>query len=128
MKNSITFLGNGTAIRVTDPEDGIAGSLLGTAAAVASDPTHYTPVGGHNSATIGATVITLSPPAGSNWVILQALTQNIRLTLDGTTPSATVGFQIRAGDPAVRIPITSTTVIKYIEETSGAVVQRQFIS
>lgn len=87
----------------------------------------YVPIGSHESTTIGAAVYTLPITATAAWLIIQTFNQNVRLTLDGSQPTTTKGFQLRAGDPAVRIPIGTATTIRLREEASGAVVQTQFV-
>lgn len=43
------------------------------------------------------TVVPITPPVGANQVTLSATTQNVRVTFDGSAPSATVGIRIIAG-------------------------------
>jgi hypothetical protein len=81
------------------------------------------PVGSHTQATVSGTVVTLSRPDGTNKILIQSLDQNIRVTIDGTTPTTTLGFQIKAGDPAVIINVAPRTIIKFISETGSASVQ-----
>lgn len=72
---------------------------------------------------------TLTPPAGSNAtkIMLQALTQNVRYTLDGTVPEAAKGFQLKAGDPPIIIPYyDGKTTLKVIEEAATADLQEQW--
>lgn len=47
------------------------------------------------SAPAAATALTV--PAGSDYAIIQALTQNIRWRDDGVDPTASVGMQLTAG-------------------------------
>ena len=54
------------------------------------------------------------------------LGQNVRYTLDGTTPTASKGFLLKAGDPPVIIPITSGMLVKVIEEAASADLQYQW--
>lgn len=108
-----------------------AGSGTGTAAApyalsVATAPLPFTPVGAHTVNSSLSSAVTLTPPAGANALLIQALTQNVRFTLDGTTPTASTGFQIIAGNPAMIIDLSATTVFKIIQETATATIQYQF--
>lgn len=82
--------------------------------------------GAHSDGTAINTHITLTPPAGATKLLIQALTQNIRYTLDGTTPTATCGFQLKAGDPPVMIPIGNDMEIQVIEEAATADMQYQW--
>lgn len=56
---------------------------------------------------------------------LQALTQNIRYTIDNSQASATHGFQLAAG-AIVTVPVPNSGV-SIFEETTGAVVQYQWL-
>ncbi|MFN3652351.1 MAG: hypothetical protein ACK47B_22475 [Armatimonadota bacterium] len=84
------------------------------------------PVGAHSDGLAISAAQTLAPPAGASRLLIQALGQNVRYTLDGTTPTASAGFQLRAGDPPVLIPIGSGTVVKVIEEAATADLQYQW--
>lgn len=87
----------------------------------------FTPtVSGHNSGLTISSATTLTIPAGATQLMIQALTQNVRFTLDGTTPTASLGFQLAAGDPPIILPISSTTVVKVIQETATASLQYNF--
>lgn len=84
------------------------------------------PVGAHNDGHDISSAVTLTPPATATKVIIQAIEQNIRFTLDGTTPTATKGFQIVAGESPITIPVGSGTTLKVIEETATADMQYQW--
>lgn len=86
----------------------------------------FVPVGAHAvDSTISAST-TLTPAAGANALLLQALTQNIRYTLDGTTPTASTGFQLEASKLLlIDVPAGGMT-IKVIEETASASIQYQW--
>ena len=85
-------------------------------------------VGAHSSDYNISAAVTLFKPAGANGIILQALTQNIRFTLDGTTPTASVGFQIPSaawGPTFIPVPGAS---IKIIQEAATASLQYQWVA
>lgn len=112
-------------MRVYDPDGG-------TYADVSEDnplpvEVHADVVGSHTSGRAIAAATTLAPPAGARRVLLQALTQNVRYTLDGTAPTASLGFQLKAGDPPVVIPVGDTVVLKVIEEAATASLQEQWL-
>jgi len=86
----------------------------------------YAPIGSHSSGALISSAITLTKPEGANSILIQTLVQNVRFTLDGTTPTASVGFQILAGNPPMIIAIPGTS-IKVIEETASASLQYQWI-
>lgn len=90
----------------------------------------FNPIGAHYDGTAISSATALTPPAGlaagAAKLLIQALTQNVRYTLDGTTPTASKGFQLVAGDPPIIIPVDSSTVVKVIEEAATADIQYQW--
>ncbi len=84
------------------------------------------PIGAHNDGLDISSAVALNIPSGATKLLIQALTQNVRFTVDGTTPTASKGFQLKAGDPPVVIPISSGTSVKVIEEAATADLQYQF--
>jgi hypothetical protein len=94
----------------------------------------FTPVGSHIAGTdiSSATVImpgNMGVTGQADKVVIQTTAQNIRYTLDGTTPTPTVGFQLKSTDPPRQIiirPETGGVVLTVIEEAGGAVLQVQF--
>lgn len=86
----------------------------------------FNPVGAHVDGTDISSAVALSPASGAIKVLIQALTQNVRYTLDGTTPTASKGFQLKAGDPPVVIMLEDGTTITLIEETATADIQYQW--
>ena len=87
----------------------------------------YAPVGDHTSDDDLGAALLLEKPAGASQIILQALDQNIRFTLDGSDPTATHGFQLAAGSAPVVIAVPGAG-IKVIQEAAGAKLQRQWVS
>jgi hypothetical protein len=87
--------------------------------------TPFNPVGAHTTDTTVSTATTITRPDGGNRLLMQCVTQNIRYTLDGTTPTASVGFRLAAGD-SVEIVLGAAAVVKVIEETASAVVGWQW--
>jgi hypothetical protein len=86
---------------------------------------NYAPIGAHVSNDDLSSVVTLTRPDGASTLIAQAMVANIAFTLDGSTPSATNGFQLTAGDSPMAIVGDS---IKMIQVSAGAVLQRQWVS
>ncbi len=86
----------------------------------------FNPVGAHNADSSGSVARTLLPVAGATKVLLQATTQNIRFTIGNTTPTATVGFRLTAGEVPLVVPLSPNTVIQWIQETATATLQSQF--
>ena len=85
-----------------------------------ASPAPYLPVGSQVAVTSLSGVQTYTVPHYCAGILIQAFTQNVRVTIDGTTPTATVGFQVKAGDPAVFIGAPANTVLRFIEETASA--------
>jgi len=86
----------------------------------------FAPLGAHSDGATISSATTLTPPTGATKIMIQALTQNVRFTLDGTAPTASKGFQLKSGDPAMIISIDSTTVLKVIQEAATADLQYQW--
>lgn len=86
------------------------------------------PVGAHTANSSLSSAATISIPDGATKIIVQALDQNIRYTVGGTAPTTTLGFQLKAGDPPIMVPIGAGTSFKFIEETTTATLQYQFAS
>ena len=80
----------------------------------------------HQSATLAATVLTLNTPTAAQEIVVQAVTENIRFTMDGTAPSATFGFQLVAGNVPVQITITQFTTLRFFREAAGAILEYQY--
>jgi hypothetical protein len=69
------------------------------------------------------TAQTLTVPAGTTHAWLQALTQNVRITLDGTTAEAAVGMRLTAGDPPIEITGEEARNGSFIEEAVGGTLE-----
>ena len=86
----------------------------------------FNPIGAHSDGADVSSAATLTPPTGATKIMMQALTQNVRFTLDGTTPTASAGFQLKAADPPLVIFLRNATTIKVIEESATADLQYQW--
>lgn len=86
----------------------------------------FTPVGAHSDGAVITSATTLTPPPGAGKVLIQALGQNVRFTLDGTAPAAGRGFQLKSGDPPMLIGVGAGATLKVIEETATAYLQYQW--
>ena len=84
--------------------------------------------GSHTTNSSLSSAVTLTPPANATALIIQATVsaKNIRLTLDGTVPTASVGFVLVALDPPVRILVASGMTIKVIEEGASSAIAYQW--
>lgn len=86
----------------------------------------YNPLGVHTTDSTISSATELTPPVtGAQILIIQAFSQAIRYTLDGTTPTATVGFRLAASESDV-IPVSVDTTVTVIEEAGGASIQYQW--
>jgi len=66
----------------------------------------FFPMGRHLSETLGAGVFTPVVEARSTYILAQAITENIRFTIDeGQPPTAAIGFQLVASDPPLLIRV-----------------------
>ena len=90
-----------------------------------NDLLRFDPIGSHSDGDDISSAATLTPADGATKLLIQALDQNVRLTLDGTTPTASKGFQLVAGDAPVMIWIADAAV-KVIEEAATADLQYQW--
>lgn len=97
-------------------------------AAVLNDWTAATPVGDHTVEDELDTAVTLTPPAGATQVLIQALTANIRYTIDGSTPTATAGFVLYVLADPLAIRLGAGGELQIIEESAGAVAQYQWLA
>jgi hypothetical protein len=77
----------------------------------------------HQTMTLGTEVISPYFPPGATKIMMQAITKALRYTLDGTTPSATVGFQLAAAATPIVIEINEHTKLQVIREESGTILQ-----
>lgn len=117
--------GNAQPVVLTGTENS-DGTITPGAINTEVDDLQFQPAGNHSDGLIISSATTISNPNGGTKLLIQAITQNVRFTLDGSSPSATKGFQLRAGDPPVVIPVSSTTVVTVIEETATADLQYQW--
>lgn len=81
---------------------------------------------GHHTYTMPASVQELSLPLHARGILMQAITQNIRYTLDGSTPTASSGYQLLASDPPLYIEITKGMRLRFLREASGAVLEYEY--
>jgi hypothetical protein len=86
----------------------------------------FKPIGSHVDGTVLTSAVTLTPPSGATKLLIQVLDQDVRYTLDGTTPTASLGFQLKKDDPPLIIIIEEGVVIKMIQEAATADIQYQW--
>ena len=85
----------------------------------------FNPLGAHNDSLVITSAVVLTIAAGATKLLIQTMDQNVRYTLDSTTPTASLGFQLKAGDPPVIIILEDGITITVIEEAATADLQYQ---
>ncbi len=87
----------------------------------------FKPIGSHTAVAVDSDVDTLTIPTNATLVMVQVETDEVRFTLDGTTPVAgSTGFILRATDPVFIVDVERGVTFKYTRETADAVLQYQF--
>lgn len=85
---------------------------------------HYKPIAGSLTALTGLSSAkafsTLTTPAGAEYVQIQARTQDIYCTDDGTTPTSSNGFLLRTTDAPLMLPLPVASSMKCIEAAASA--------
>ena len=92
--------------------------------ATKTDLTIFQPIGTHQQRADLAAVQTLARPNTDptpTKILIQALDQNVRFTVDGSMPTPAFGIRLAAGAAAVIITYHQSTVLQFIEETQTAV-------
>lgn len=85
-----------------------------------NDVRHYTPIGDIGTSTISSTAVTLTKPRRANGILVTAVAQNIRYTVDGTAPTTTLGFLLSTSATAPTfIPVGRNTRLKFIRATGS---------
>lgn len=94
---------------------------------ITSGPINYEPIGSHATYSNLSSDQQIGIPAGADGVILQAISQNVRVRLDGAAATASIGFQLRAGDPPQLFPFKSNSILHVIQEAATATLQVQAV-
>lgn len=84
--------------------------------------------GAHTRDATISSVTTIARDSGfpnADTLLIQPFSQNVYLTFDGTTPSATNGFELTAGT-LYPFDVGQDVVIKVIEKTATATIQWQW--
>lgn len=88
---------------------------------------YYLPIGTRDNTAVSA-MRTYTVPVNANGALVQAVSQNVRLSLDSTAnATASDGFQIRAGDPPVFIPLAPGSAFTAQQEAATAAFYVQFV-
>lgn len=93
--------------------------------AIATYPANLEIVGSHTRLDVAIGGDWIAKPANATHLQMQALTQNIRYTIDESLATATHGFQLAAGSiSTVPCPLDGISVF---EEAAGAIIQYQWV-
>lgn len=90
----------------------------------------FNPLDAHEQQAIDAAFAPTRPEGDrARYLLVQCHTQNARYTLSEiSSPTATVGFRLTAGDPPVIVPVGGPNVNpKFISETAGAILEYQWL-
>lgn len=87
----------------------------------------WVPVGTHTANASLGSAVTLTRPEGANAIIVTASGQNVRYTVDGTTPTATTGLLILTTVTPQIIPVADGVTIKVIESAASATLNYQWV-
>lgn len=80
----------------------------------------------YNTSISSATDITI--PSNADSIMISAKDNDVHYTLDGTTPTTSLGFKLIADSAPIILPLTSGTVIKVIETTASAAIDYVFLT
>lgn len=88
-------------------------------------PVRFSPssVESHHSVALGAALFTPYIPPNAKCILIQATGDDVRFTLDGTVPTAAIGFRLFADGFPLLFEITERTNIKFFGEAGGSVIQ-----
>lgn len=86
----------------------------------------FAPVEDHHDLSAG-TVVDLPRPSDADGILIQATGQALRMTLDGTAPTTTKGFQLATAAPPLYIPLAGDTIVKVLQESASGRVQAQWV-
>lgn len=88
---------------------------------------NYTPIGDLVTEALGAGAYTLAIPSRVSGVFIQTKVQKVYYTIDGTTPTSSVGFELQTGKAPLYVPIKKATSLKFIRDAAGAILEAQFV-
>lgn len=80
----------------------------------------------HKSIAIGANLFVAYIPPGAKSVLIQATVDDVRFTLDGTTPTAAIGFRLFADGFPLLFELNERTILKFFGEGATSVLQYCF--
>ena len=86
-------------------------------------------VGDHTALAVSNSAAYLTPDTGARYVLMQAMTANLRYTLDGVDPVAGArGFVLRTTDMPTLVDLGDSVYVMVIRDTgTDGVLQYQFL-
>lgn len=94
-------------------------------------PAIWIPSGNHGRIAGLSAVKSITFGANEQGVYIQVLSQNVRVTIDGTNPSISgndTGFELRSTDSAVLFTGQPGMTLKFLQVAASAVVQYQMLT
>ncbi len=87
----------------------------------------FIPEGAHQQdATVSSATTLTKPGSGASKLLIQAVDQNLRFTLDGTAPTTSKGFVLKADWPPLLLQVGEGVTVRVIEETATGGVEYQW--
>jgi len=87
----------------------------------------FNPIGVHIQEEELGVIVTLVPPnvaiPPTKVLVQMRNQQNLRFTLDGSAPTPAFGFRLTAGRDPIMITLGPDTVVQFIEEAAGAILE-----
>lgn len=80
----------------------------------------------HKSVTVGAALVIPYMPPHARAIQIQAVTDDVRYTLDGTTPTASVGFRLIQDTDPTLIDMNDGMILKLFGEGATSKVEYQW--
>jgi len=77
----------------------------------------------HQHVLVGSALYSPALPPNTESVLVQAVTDEVRMTLDGTTPTAAIGFRLLLTEPPLHIEITEHTILQFFGEGATSAVE-----
>ncbi len=83
------------------------------------------PIGGHTRNFLLGSPVVITIPANATGMLVQAGDQNVKYTINGTSPDVNVGFMLRTTDVPARIDLFPGAKITFVEAVAGASINYQ---
>lgn len=77
----------------------------------------------HQHVVVGSALYSPALPPNTESVLVQAVVDEVRMTLDGTTPTAAIGFRLLLTEPPLRVVITEHTILQFFGEGATSAIE-----